>query len=150
MNASWVVVVANLWGWVNLHTAVAHRVVVGIAVGVVASNVAVTHTGEALAAVRMVIVVAGSMVAVAPHRMTTLAGSGHCPSVLPPGLRAVFLPIVGPLYQVQLIFFLLKRWEAEFFGYEMPSLTWSFFQVETRQMDSVCGHLMKYNTKGTG
>ncbi len=25
--------------------------------------------------------------------------------------------------------------------------TWSFFQVATRQMDSVCGHLMKYNMK---
>jgi len=28
--------------------------------------------------------------------------------------------------------------------------TWSFFQVETRQMDSFCGHLIKYNAKGTG
>jgi hypothetical protein len=102
MNASWVVVVANLWGWVNLHSAVAHRVVVGIAVGVAASNVAVTHTGEALAAGQIAMVVA-------VHWMTTLAGSGHCPSVLPPGLRAVLLPIVVPLYQVQLIFFLLKR-----------------------------------------
>ena len=61
MKAFWVVVVANRWGWVNLHTAVAHRVVVGIAVGVAASIVAVTHTGEVVAAVRMVMVVAGSM-----------------------------------------------------------------------------------------
>src|SRR5579864_7890972 len=114
MNASWVVVVANLWGWVNLHTAVAHRVIVGIAVGVAASNVAVTHTGEVLAEVLLVMVVP-------VHRMTTVAGSGYCPSVLPPGLRAVPLPIVVPLYQVQLIFSLLKRWEAEFFGYAMPS-----------------------------
>jgi hypothetical protein len=92
MNASSVVVAAYSQGWVNLHTAVAHRVVVGIAVGVAAPNVAVTHTGEVLAVVRMVIVVAGSMVAVAVQRMTTLAGSGHGPSVLPPGLRAVLLP----------------------------------------------------------
>ncbi len=122
MNASWVVVVAKRWGRVSLHIAVAHRVVVGIAVGVAASIVAVTHTGEVLAAVRIVMAVAGSMGAVAVHRMMTLAGSGHCPSVLPPGLRAVLLPIVVPLYQVQLIFSLLKRWEAEFFGYAMPSL----------------------------
>ena len=104
MNASWVVVVTNSWGWVNLHTAVAHRVVVA-------------HTVEVVAAVRIVMVVAGSMVAVAVHKMTTAAGSGHCPSVIPPGLRAVLLPRVVPLYQVQLIFSLLKRWEAEFFGY---------------------------------
>jgi len=75
MNASWVVVVTNI------HTAVA-------------SNVAVTHTGEVLAAVRIVMVVAGSMVAVPVHWMTTVAGWGHCPSVLPPGLRAVLLPRV--------------------------------------------------------
>jgi len=37
--------------------------------------------------------------------------------VLPPGLRAVLLSIVVPLYQVQLIFSLLKRWKAEFFDY---------------------------------
>jgi hypothetical protein len=49
---------------------------------------------EVVAAVRIVMVVAGSMVAVAVHRMTTLAGSGHCPSVIPPGLRAVLLPRV--------------------------------------------------------
>ncbi len=90
MKASWVVVVANS------HTAVVHRVVVGIAVGVVAPIVAVTYTVEVLAAVRMVMVVAGSMVAVAVHRMTTVAGSGHCPSVIPPGLRAVLLPRVVP------------------------------------------------------
>jgi hypothetical protein len=104
MNASWVVVVANS------HTAVAHRVVGGIAIRVAAPIVAVTHTGEVVAAVRIVM-------AVAVHRMTTVAGSGHCPSVLPPGLRAVLLPVVVPLYQVQLIFSLLKRWEAEFFDY---------------------------------
>ena len=79
MNASWVVVVA-------------HWVVVGIAVGVVAPIVAVTHTVEAVAAVRLVIMVAGSMVVVAVQRMTTLAGSGHGPSVIPPGLRAALLP----------------------------------------------------------
>ncbi len=78
-----VVVVANSWGWVNLHTAVAHRVVV-------------THTVEVVAAVRLVMVVAGSMVAVAVHRMTTVAGSGHCPSAIPPGLHAVLLPRVVP------------------------------------------------------
>ncbi len=83
MNASWVLVVA-------------HRVVVGSAVGVAAPIVAVTHTGEVVAAVRIVMVVAGSMGAVAVHRMTIVAGSGHCPSVLPPGLRAVPLPIVVP------------------------------------------------------
>ncbi len=90
MKASWVVVVANS------HTAVVHRVVVGIAVGVVAPIVAVTYTVEVLAAVRIVMVVAGSMVAVAVHRMTAVAGSGHCPSVIPPGLRAVLLPRVVP------------------------------------------------------
>ena len=89
MKAFWVVVVANS------HTAVVHRVVLGIAVGVVAPIVALTYTVEVLAAVRMVMVVAGSMV-VAVHRMTTVAGSGHCPSVIPPGLRAVLLPIVVP------------------------------------------------------
>ncbi len=96
MNASWVVVVTNLWGWVNLHPAVAHRVAVGIAVGVAAPIVAVTHTGEVLAAVQIVMVVAGSMVAVPVHRMTTVAGSGHCPSVLPSDLRVVLLSIVVP------------------------------------------------------
>ncbi len=79
MNASWVV-------------AVAHRVVVGTAVGVVAPIVAVTHTVEAVAAVRLVILVAGSMVVVAVQRMTTLADSGPGPSVIPPGLRAARLP----------------------------------------------------------
>ena len=97
----------------NLHTAVAHRVVVGIAVGVAAPIVVVTHTVEA---VRLVIMIAGSMVVVAVQRMTTLAGSGHGPSVIPPGLRAVLLPRVVPLDQVLLIFSLLKRWETEFFG----------------------------------
>ncbi len=82
MNASWVLVVA-------------HRVVVGIAVGVAAPIVAVTHTVEVVAAVRLVRMVAGSMV-VALHRKTTVAGSGHGPSVIPPGLRAVLLPIVVP------------------------------------------------------
>ncbi len=66
--------------------------VVGSAVGVVVPMVAVTHTVELVAAVRLVILVAGSMVVVALQRMTTLAGSGHGPSVIPPGLRAVFLP----------------------------------------------------------
>jgi len=95
MNASWVVVVANSWGWVNLHTAVAHMVVVGIAVGVAAPIVAVTHTVEVVAAVRIVMVVAGPMV-VAVHRMMIVAGSGHCPSMIPPGIRVVLLPIVVP------------------------------------------------------
>ena len=81
MNASWVVVVANS------HTAVAHRVVVGIAVGVAAPIVALTHTVEVVAAVHILMVVAGSRVAVALHRMTTLAGLGHCPSVIPPCIR---------------------------------------------------------------
>ncbi len=84
MNASWVVVVANSWGWVTLHTAVANMAVAGIAVGVAAPIVAVTHRVEVVAAVRIVMVVAGSMVLVAVHRMTTVAGSGHCPSVIPP------------------------------------------------------------------
>jgi len=67
-------------------------VVVGSAVGVGAPMVAVPHTVEAVAAVRLVILVAGSMVVVALQRMTTLAGSGHGPSVIPPGLRAALLP----------------------------------------------------------
>jgi len=103
MSASWVVVLTNLWGWVNLHTVVAHRVVAGSAIGVAAPMVALTHTGEVLAAVQIVMAAAGSMVAVPVHWMTTLAGSGHGPSVIPPGLRAVLLSIVVPLYQVQLI-----------------------------------------------
>jgi hypothetical protein len=107
---------------VNLHTAVAHRVVVGSAVGVVAPIVVVTHTVEAVAAVHLVIMVAGSMVAVAVHRMTTLAGSGHCPSVLPPGLRAVLLPIVIHSIRCSLSPLYLNEREAEFFGYAMPSL----------------------------
>jgi hypothetical protein len=81
----------------------------GPAGGLAAPVVVVTHTVEVVAAVQIVIVVAGSMVAGAVQRMTTVAGSGHCPSVLPPGLCAVLLLIVIPLYQVQLIFFLLKR-----------------------------------------
>ena len=83
MNASWVVVVA-------------HRVVVGIAVGVAAPMAAMTHKVEVVAAVRLVIMVAGSMVVVAAHRMTTVAGWGHGPSVIPPGLRAVLLSRVSP------------------------------------------------------
>ncbi len=104
MNASWVVVVANSWGWVNLHTAVTHRVVV-------------THTVEVVAAARIVMVVAGSMVAVAVHRMTTVAGSGHCPSGDSSRFACCPLAHSGSFYQVQLIFSLLKRWKAEFFGY---------------------------------
>ncbi len=97
MNASWVVVVAKRWGWVNLHTAVAHTVVVGLAVGVAAPSGAVTHTVEVVAAVRIVMVVAGPMVAVAVQRMTTVAGSGHGPSVIPPrGIGAIFLPLEVP------------------------------------------------------
>jgi hypothetical protein len=107
-------------------------VVVGIAVGVVAPIVAVTHTVEAVAAVRLLIMVAGSMVVVALQRMTTLAGSGHGPSVIPPGLRAVLLPRVVPLYQVQSIFSLLQRWEAEFFGDGFLA----HFHFRNRQSDS--------------
>jgi len=92
MNASWVAVAVESRGWGNLHTAMAHRVVVGSAVGVAAPMVALTHTVEAVAAVRLVILVAGSMVVVALQRMTTLADSGHGPSVLPPDLRVVLLP----------------------------------------------------------
>jgi len=84
---------------VNLHTAV----------GAAASIAAVTHAIEVLATVRIVMVVA-------VQRMTTVAGSGHGPSVIPPGLRAVLLPRVVPLDQVLLIFSLLKRWKTEFFG----------------------------------
>ena len=99
---------------IESHTAVAYRVVVGSAVEVAAPIVAVTHTGEVLAAVWIVMVIAGSMVVAAVHWMTTEAGSGHGPCVIPPALRAVLLPRVVPCYQVQSIFFLLKRWEARF------------------------------------
>ncbi len=58
----------------KLHTVVAHRVVVRIAVGFAVPIVGVTHTVEAVATARIVMVVAA-------HRMTTVAGSGQCPSV---------------------------------------------------------------------
>jgi hypothetical protein len=61
-------------------------------------------------------VIAGSTVVAAGHWMTTEAASGHGPCVIPPALHAVLLPRVVPYYQVQSIFSLLKRWEAEFFG----------------------------------
>ena len=88
MNASSVVVAAYNRGWVKLHTAVVHMVMVGIAVWAAVPIVAVTHTREVLATVRIVTVVAGSM-GVAAHRMMAAAGSGHCPSVIPSGISAV-------------------------------------------------------------
>jgi hypothetical protein len=74
---------------VKLHTVVVHMVMVGIAVGTAVPIVAVTHTMEVLATVRVVMVVAGSMVVVAAHRLMAAAGSGHCPSVIPSGISAV-------------------------------------------------------------
>ena len=107
MNASWVVVVANRWGWVNLHTAVAHRVIVGIAVGVAAPVVAVTHTVEVVVAVRIVAEapldtlfavphIAAAMVAVVVQSLTNVTGLGHCPSLIPRGIRAILLSIEVP------------------------------------------------------
>ena len=82
MNASSVVVAAYSRGWVKPHTAVVHMVMVGIAVWAAVPIVAVTHTMEVLATVRIVTVVAA-------HRMMAAAGSGHCPSVIPSGIHAV-------------------------------------------------------------
>lgn len=78
MNASWVVVAANSWGWAELHTGVVHMVVVGIAVGAIAPILAVTHTMEAVAAVLVVVGTARPTVVVAVHRMMPVVGSGHC------------------------------------------------------------------------
>ncbi len=66
----------------KLHTVVVHMVMVGIAVGAAVPMVAVTHTMEVLATVRVVMVVAA-------HRMMAAAGSGHGPSVIPSGISAV-------------------------------------------------------------
>jgi len=89
--ASSVVVAANSWGWVELHTVAVHMVVASIEVGAVVPIVAVTRTVEVVAAVRIVMAAAGSTVIVAVHRMMTVVGSGHFSYEVVSGIRAVFL-----------------------------------------------------------
>ncbi len=91
MKASWVVVAANSWGWVELRTGIVQMVVVGIAVGAIAPIVAVTHTAEAVAAVLAVVGIARPVVVVAVHRMMMAADSGHCSYEITPSYSSYLL-----------------------------------------------------------
>jgi hypothetical protein len=71
--------------------------------------VAVTHTVEAVAAVRVVLAAAGSTVAVAVHRMAAVVGSGHGSYNIVSGIRAVLLLHSGFLCQIGLNCLILKR-----------------------------------------
>ena len=82
MNAASVGAAAWNREWVKLYTGVVHMGMVGSAVGDAAPMMAVTHTIEVLATVRVVMVVAA-------YRMVAAAGSDHCPSVIPSGIHAV-------------------------------------------------------------
>ncbi len=82
MKASSVVVAANRWEWVKLHTGVVHLVAVGIAVGAAVPIVAVTHTVEVVGAVRIVLLTLDSRGAVAVHLVMAGAPSDHCSWVI--------------------------------------------------------------------